>query len=283
MPLYDRQGYLNSRFQLFHIIDTDMKQFDFHYHDFHKILIFLRGDVNYIVEGKSYQLHPYDIVLVNRNDIHKPVINNRNPYERIIIYVSPQFLDSFEDSDADLAYCFRKAREEHTSVVRIQSPEKSSLYKNISRLERSFSDSDYAARLYQQALFLEFMVLLNRAAVHDYLKFIDTEHYNAKILNIMQYISEHLTADLNIDHIAGEFYMSRYHMMRAFKAETGYTIGNYITEKRLLYAKELILQQTPITQVCFDCGFKDYSTFSRAYKKVFHESPRETLQHLSDN
>ena len=56
MPAYDRQGYLNSHFQLFHILDNDQKMFDFHYHDFHKILIFLQGDVSYIVEGKSYNL-----------------------------------------------------------------------------------------------------------------------------------------------------------------------------------------------------------------------------------
>lgn len=53
------QGYLNSRFQLFHILDTDQKTFEFHYHDFHKTLIFLQGDVSYIVEGKSYNLKSY--------------------------------------------------------------------------------------------------------------------------------------------------------------------------------------------------------------------------------
>lgn len=66
-------------------------------------------------------------------------------------------------------------------------------------------------------------------------------------------------------------------MMRLFKQETGYTLGQYITQKRLLLARELILSGVPSTQVCFDCGFRDYSTFSRSYKKLFQESPRETL------
>lgn len=275
MPVYDRQGYLNSRFQLFHILDTDQKTFEFHYHDFHKILILLRGDISYIVEGKSYDLKPYDIVLVSRNDIHKPVIHSKSPYERIIAYVSPSFLES-----ASLSCCFEKAAEVHSSVVRIPSLEKSALFRSIKRLEHSFSDDGYAADFYQELLFLEFLVHLNRASLSDYLTFIDTVHYHPKVLGIMQYISEHLTEELRIDEIANRFFMSRYHMMRTFKAETGYTIGNYITEKRLLYAKELLIQDVPITQICFDCGFQDYSTFSRAYKKVFHESPRETLSHL---
>ena len=70
-------------------------------------------------------------------------------------------------------------------------------------------------------------------------------------------------------------------MMRQFKQETGYTLGNYISRKRLLLAKELILSGVPGTQACFDCGYKDYSTFSRAYRRLFGESPRETLSQIS--
>ena len=66
-------------------------------------------------------------------------------------------------------------------------------------------------------------------------------------------------------------------MMRLFKQETGYTLGQYISQKRLLLAKELILSGEAVKQVCYDCGFKDYSTFSRAYKRLFQESPRDTL------
>ena len=70
-------------------------------------------------------------------------------------------------------------------------------------------------------------------------------------------------------------YLSRYHLMHLFKQATGYTIGNYITEKRLLLARDLLRSGTPVTSVCFDCGFKNYSTFSRAYKKYFESTPSD--------
>ena len=76
-----------------------------------------------------------------------------------------------------------------------------------------------------------------------------------------------------IDLIAGQFYISKYYMMRLFKQETGYTLGQYISQKRLLLAKELLSSGVPGTQVCYDCGFKDYSTFSRAYKQLFGVTP----------
>ena len=65
-----------------------------------------------------------------------------------------------------------------------------------------------------------------------------------------------------------------------FKEQTGYTIGGYLLTKRLFLAKELIAAGTPITEVCYSCGFQNYSTFSRAYKKSFGESPRDYRQSL---
>ncbi len=55
-PAYEKRGYLNHEFRLFHLrgqMDTPVA---YHYHDFHKVLILLNGEADYIVEGRSY--HP---------------------------------------------------------------------------------------------------------------------------------------------------------------------------------------------------------------------------------
>ena len=186
-------------------------------------------------------------------------------------------MNAYKTDSYDLNFCFQKAKEEQSNVLRIPSLEKSSLFHSIVRLEKSFADEGYAAELYRQVLFLEFMVHLNRAALKNHLEFIDTENNHSKVSEILQYINDHLTDELSIDRIADNFFVSKYYMMRQFKQETGYTMGNYISRKRLLLAKELILSGIPSSQACFDCGYKDYSTFSRAYKRFFSESPRDTL------
>ena len=274
MDQYVKKGYLNSEFRLFHLTDQETREVAYHYHDFDKITIFLKGNVNYIIEGKSYELRPYDIVLVRHNDIHRLVADTSVPYDRIIVYISVNFMNAYQTDDYDLSYCFQKAEKERSNVLRIPSLEKSSLFHSISRLEQSFSDDGYAAELFRQVLFLEFMIHLNRAAMKNRLEFIDTGNCHSKVLDILQYINENLDGELDIGTLAGHFYISRYHMMRLFKQETGYTLGQYISQKRLLLAKELILSGVPGTQACFDCGFKDYSTFSRAYRKFFGESWR---------
>lgn len=277
MDQYSKKGYLSSEFRLFHLTDQETQEVDYHYHDFDKITIFIKGSVTYTIEGKSYELRPYDIVLVRHGDIHRLTVDNSKVYERIIVYISPNFMNAYKTDSYDLSCCFQKALQEESNVLRIPSLEKSSLFRSITRLEQSFADDGYAADLYRQVLFLEFMVHLNRAARKNRLEFIDTDNCNAKIVDILRYINDHLTGDLGIDTLAGKFYISKYYMMRRFKQETGYTLGQYISQKRLLFAKELISSGVPASQVCFDCGFRDYSTFSRAYRKAFGKSVRDTL------
>ena len=164
MENYTKKGYLNSEFRLFHLTDRETKEVAYHYHDFDKITIVIKGKVSYMIEGKSYELQPYDIVLVRHNDIHRLSVDNSEVYERIIVYISPNFMDAYQTDSYDLSYCFHKAELEHSNVLRIPSLEKSSLFRSITRLEHSFSDDGYAADLYRQVLFLEFMIHLNRAA-----------------------------------------------------------------------------------------------------------------------
>ena len=69
---FEKKGYLYDDFKLFHLKDNCKREFQYHYHEFYKVLIIISGNVVYNIEGKSYKLKPYDVVLVNRNMIHKP-------------------------------------------------------------------------------------------------------------------------------------------------------------------------------------------------------------------
>lgn len=270
---YKKQGYLHDEFRFFHITDNGRKEFDYHYHDFYKILILLSGNVTYTIEGRTYRLSPFDIVFVNAGEIHRPTVHDDTAYERIILYISPDFFPACKTADYDLKYCFVKASEEHSNVLRIPGFRQSLLYQKTMELLASGTDTDYAHALYHRILFLEFMIQLNRAVIHEHIQYIEVQSSNEKIMQILEYIRQNLTEDITSDRIAGAFYLNKYYLMHLFKLETGYTLGNYITNKRLLYARELLQKNMPATQVCYECGFKNYSTFSRAYKKCFQDIP----------
>lgn len=278
MNNYEKRGYLNSDFKLFHLLDEGNLNYDYHYHDFDKIIIFIQGSVTYRIEGCAYRLEPYDIILVSHNDIHRPDIASHVPYERIIVYLSPGFLNAYRSEIYDLSACFQKSKELHSHVLRIHSMEKSSLYHTLTNLEYACTHDGYAKDLYCQVVFLEFMIQLNRASLTNRVQYLPPSTGDARILSIMDHINRHLTEDMTVDSIAESFFISRYHLMHLFKEETGYTLFDYITEKRLLLARERLRTGNSVTEVCFSCGFKNYSTFSRAYKNKFHISPSETMK-----
>ena len=77
-----KRGYLNQNFLFFHLKDRKEEQYDYPYHEFNKMILLLSGKVTYMIEGKTYFLKPWDILLVNHHDIHRPVIDASEPYER---------------------------------------------------------------------------------------------------------------------------------------------------------------------------------------------------------
>ncbi len=75
------------------------------------------------------------------------------------------------------------------------------------------------------------------------------------------------------------FFISRTTLYALFRETTGSCIHEYITLKRLMMARELLAAGEQPTGVYLKCGFKDYSTFYRAYKKRFSESPAALGKH----
>lgn len=271
MDIYEKKGYLKDNFKIFHLTDNGKREFEFHYHDFYKVLIFLRGKVNYCIEGKTYALAPYDIVLVGEGEIHRPVVLDDSDYERIIAYISPEFLKN--SGGVDLRLCFESVREHDSNVVRIPAVRSGEIRDLCLQLETAVEDKEFGFELLTDIKFLEFMIKLNRAVLNRNTEYIP-KSANSKIQEITRYINDNIKEELDIDTISNHFYISRYHLMHMFKAGTGCTVHSYITQKRLLCARALIQSGKSITEACYDSGFKNYDSFLRSYKKSFGTTPK---------
>ena len=81
----DKRGYLLENFRLFHPMGLETDTFPYHYHEFHKILVFLSGSLTYLVEGRKYVLRPGDLLLIPAHAIHQPIIDPNTPYDRILL------------------------------------------------------------------------------------------------------------------------------------------------------------------------------------------------------
>ena len=64
--------------------------------------------------------------------------------------------------------------------------------------------------------------------------------------------------------------------LQEFRSVTGTTPNQYVTDQRLEYARELLMEtDASVMQIARQCGFEDVFYFSRCFKKRFHLSPRE--------
>lgn len=270
-----KRGYLKSDFELFHLRDMKNTQFEYHYHDFNKIIIFISGGVTYLVEGKAYHLKPWDILFISSNEIHKAMIDPSIPYERAIIWINPVFLENHSNA-CDLFTCFRLINERDNNLLRLENHELKLTKSLLAKLEESCSNDEFGYAVLKNSILLHLLILLTRELLGSSgnrdLNDIVTDETVQKMLN---FINEHIQGDLSVETLSSQFFLNRYHLMHKFKQQTGFSIHSYILQKRLIKADQLIRNGTPAIQASELSGFNDYSNFVRAYKKMFGMTPKK--------
>ena len=286
-----KRGYLNEDFRLFHLKDSRAQKVDYHYHEFDKLILLLGGKVTYLVEGVTYFLQPWDVLLVQHNLIHRPIIDPSEPYDRVVIWLGRDWLSARSDPGEALDACFDAARRrgfhllrnrllgslEYYHMLRADAERRLQYMGAVQRLEEALHSTEFGASRLADTLCQQLLIGVNRDILRDRTAQEETDSYRVdpKIEEILRYIAGNLGADLTVSALAGRFYLSRYYLMHRFKAVTGYTIHQYISQKRLLRAGKLIREGMPVMKAAEQVGFSEYSTFLRAFRNTFHMNPRE--------
>jgi len=89
---------------------------------------------------------------------------------------------------------------------------------------------------------------------------------------------------LDLDEISSHACFSRYHFLRLFRQAFNKTPHQYLTERRIERAKELLSgNELRVTDVCFEVGFQSLGSFSSLFHKsvghppvLFREKTRQT-------
>lgn len=271
MTEYEKRGYLLENFRLFHLHTPQGAKVDYHYHEFHKILFFRSGSGDYVVDGQRYRLQPGDIVLVGSRCVHRPEIEEGNAYERVILYIDPAYLQRSSTEECQLTEIFQGG-----PVLRLRENDRKRLDALVVSLEKEMSGQGYGRDLLCNAWLLRLLVEIGRCRRDsENLQPVMTD--NPRVRQWLQYIEAHLAEDLDVDALAEAFFISKFHMMRLFHQETGFTVHSYLSHRRLLYARELMHGGMRATEACYRCGFRSYSSFTRSYAKYFGTTPTGRL------
>ena len=271
MTNYQRKGFLTEDYRLFHLRTDGGTKPEFHYHEFCKILLMISGTGGYTVEGQRYVLQPGDVVLIGSRCVHRPEFLQGTVYERVILYISPEFLRRSSVPGCDLLECFSGA---WGHVLRPAEPEKKKIFGLAASLERELAGEEYGREILSSAAVLRLLVQLSRCQrKQDGPRPGPATPGNERVASIVSHLDRHLTEDISIDDLAEQFFLSKYHMMRLFRRETGTTIHGYLTERRLALARECIREGMSATEACFRSGWHSYSSFTRAYGKRYGSTP----------
>ena len=262
-------------FELFYYSDTALSSVAPHYHDYYELYFFLEGDVDYHVEDKLYHLEYGDCLLIPPGTSHHPVfLSRKKPYRRFVFWFRKDYYNKLRSIDQEFTYCFDQAASGRTYRFHADSTATQALQGKLMDLLEELGSSRPFKRQTAELMAVSFLIYVNRI-VYDVIHQRAAVYENLLYLNICDYINRHLEEDLSLDSLAAFFYVSKFHISHIFKDNMGISLHQYILKKRLHASKNAILSGQPIGQVYHQYGFKDYTSFFRAFKKEYGASPKE--------
>ncbi len=254
-----------------HVEVKNPPKLDSHIHKYYEFLRFIDGDASYITDSKTILLEKGDIIITRPDKLHTISFNTDSEYVRTFIQLSPGLLSRIPSG---LVRSIISGRASEIHIIHPETAEKCGLYRYFDEGIKLLRDRTEKNKFLAELLFLEFAVAVNEAMELE-MKADGSAEENRTIERIKKYLDENYTSELNLDELARIFFMSKYYLCHLFKEETGITVSDYISLKRIAAVREHMGAGGAITDVYRKCGFNDYSSFYRAVKKYTGLKPSE--------
>lgn len=270
-----RQYMLAKYFEIYYYSDSHFSGVKGHTHDYYEFYFFLEGDISMYIEGNLYDLTPGDVILIPPGVAHHILLHSENvPYRRFVFWISQEYCNLLLNLSPDYVYLMQ-----HVAVTKHYVHHYDALALNALQAKAfQLIEEQHSNRFGKSA---KISLCVNDLILHLNRTIYEMEHPNVPreeqglYQKIMLYIEGHLDEELSLDQLAGIFYVSKYHIAHVFKENLGMSIHQFITKKRLSMCRDAILGQASISDAYLMCGFKDYSSFFRAFKKEYGLSPKE--------
>lgn len=272
--LHDDKGY-----GLKHNIFNSSNNIFPHVHNCYELIHFINFSGSYSVEGHIYEINNNDILITNLNELHRALLPPNTIFESQQFLLKEAFLAEFVFNDYN-PFRALKYRE-----LGCQNKIDASIV-NQYHLDDLFNQMTFyhehplpESESMVKALSLQLLTHINNIiSITPMIK-----ESNNIIQDILVYINNNLTEKITLELLEIKFCTSRYYISRIFKRQIGCTVVEYITTKRILLAKEFILNGMYASDAALEAGFFDYSNFYRAFKHATGMSPYDYKAQLKRN
>ena len=224
--------------------------------DFYDLTFVIKGELTYIINGESYILNENDAILLKPGMLRKRIAGNEP-----VKYVSFNF-HVFDDTKLPQKM-FMKNIITHDILKII-----------------SFCSHNHISHQYRSK---EKLTNILNYILLEIQNILDIESSNLHVIKIVQFINTHITEPISLDTVSKHISLSKEYTSTLFKNETGKTVTEYINERKLLLAKEMLQEgKLTLNDISENVGFENYSYFSKLFKKYYGLSPKQLIKTNND-
>lgn len=271
---------LSSDFEVFYYSDRNFKTMSSHTHNYYEFYLFIEGDITMeIFKGNGTPTHHKmstgDLMVVPPGTSHHAIMDDpEQNYRRFVFWISKECCNSLIQESVDYMYLIQKAEAFHKYIYHLSPADYHQVEYRFLRLLEEISSDRYGSSTARHLCLCDLILTINRV-IYDNEHKEDKNDETSLFQNILSYVESNLEGALSLDDIAGQFFVSKYYVSHLFKDTLGISLHQYIIKKRLAECQSAITHGDSISRTYERFGFKDYSSFFKAFKKEYGMSPKE--------
>ncbi len=270
---HTRQYMLSRDYELYYYSDVNFRSVGSHSHDYYELYFFVEGAVEMELAGTRHRLSIGDVVLVPPGLSHRLwLLDGSVPYRRFVFWLSREYRAALFDRAEEYRYLFRPAEEAGQYVLHFDIITFNTLRSKLFALLDEIHSDRFGKQEQMLLGISDLMLHLSRLVYSQQNPAPGTERVS-RYEAITGYIDTHLAQELTLESIAQAFYLSKYYIAHLFQQNTGLSVHQYITKQRLAACCRSIQAGTAISQAYAAWGFRDYSSFYRAFQRQYGMSP----------
>lgn len=239
------------------------KSVSLHWHDFFELEYIIDGDGEYIINGVAHKIDKNIMFLSTPSDFQEIVFNTQT--QIITIQFMPEMI------------CREVYRELNKPIV---LNDKDGVFLNYLNPLCTYGSTtgQYNESFIKHMLNATLFLLMFQSNTVTGKKVYEVNEYFHQTL---VYINNHFTEQLSLNDLAKRVNLTPEYLSRLFKKHSGQSISNYVSEIRLNYAYNLVINsQIPINEISDSSGYNSYPHFIRTFKEKYGDSPNRLRKKL---
>ena len=268
-----------------HIRDPQ-PEFPLHCHGFDELIIILRGTAMHLVDGQPFPVKSGDVFVVSGNHEHQYqdlcglalaniLFDSRalqmNQWD---IRALPGFHALFALEPA------LRTQQKFNSRLHLAERELNRANELVRDLRGETEARRPGYRVMAKGLFMQLAVFLSRC-------YADCPPESSldllRLGDAIAYIETGFPEKITLEELAKKAHLSPRHFQRIFQESMGRSPIDHLLHVRIRKASELLLHSSrTITEIAFECGFQDSNYFSRQFRKIMNQTPKQYRQNRSD-